>query len=1493
MKQDIYANRALDFNKLDHREFEEVVYHYFKDQIENGLYTGIYDDVKLSSGVGEKGADVVLFLNGTVKAVVQCKKYKSNIGIQLVLSEIIKFLLYYILEQKQTNTSKSTLINDIEDFTYYLVASKDFTTNASILLGTFNTAWAKQNITPIFKNVVSQKSFEVLDQQLVYEELKELLDNINISAITGVDLDPFVRVNPYLRNRYFSIPELTPDISAEKSKVNNLNKIDEPISADTANKISDLISNDITRVKSYFGNKETLSIHRPEVEEIFKWVHKIPKENESNIAIVAGNAGMGKTVILSQLYEKLKSQDIPVISLKADKLVFHSFKDLEHEYNLDVSFEQLFDEILKEQKVGVLLIDQIDALSQALSSDLKPLRFYDNLIQRFSGYPKIRIIISTRIYDLNYDPIIANYKGKKSFIVKPLNRAQLFEVLSNYGIKKGKQFTDAFLDLISTPLHLDVFLKVYGKGLNLNEIKTLQDLYSELWKQKILEVKSINRSSVSSNNLSSLIYEVASKMYELQEINISPQLFEDEYYEEINYLKSVGIFTENNAIEFFHQSFFDYAYARNFIKSDKDLLSDILSRHQGLFIRSKVKQILNYKSNVLNNQYINDIKNILQHNDVRFHIKLLVLQQIAFQEIPTFDEKKVVKEIVFQNSALQSTFSSLIMGVGWLSFFIENDIFRKDIEENNQKLKGQITATFRRFALSQQREDLLRYYNSLKDSPIKDELVLDYFWQVREIKQELAIELIENVFSNKGDYQKQYWFFRVLEHSAQHFPEWVAKELRNQIDIPKSTDIADDKNYFYPAHQGNEVYEKLWEKHPYIAYKLVKDIIREIISKRQYESTITVLADAAYLLYDRKNIDLYKHYEQLDNLQKYLENEFLVQPNFVRRETQAYLESIFITEILIGFSVLHKYPKEFIDEAYFFFKDKEKVQNLYSVNQYLNYMMLEVFGIMYHELDEERKNILDEELISDFRKNVETRVFTNRDGEKSQNKWFGIGKYELLSSIDTKGKLPFKFKREFQELYRKFGKVDNKEPEGISVSVNRDPINANYDKLSLADWKNSFKKYNQSLKSFNSWNQPSEHEHGRKFANVVSNDPKAYIEFISEMIADKEISNTYVIKALDGLVEGKIGVKTLKDLFVKALNEIEFDKENTLYLIWVSNYFSKAKKVYPEILDFLKNNILNGDEGRENVKDALSMGINSVRGAAASSLADYSFSEETFEFICTTLETLIDNSRPSTRAAAIYKLQYLIRYDDERVLHLFLGLANDYHSGVLKISINPLQYLVHRKFDELVPFFAKALKVKESKKEIGKLITIAYCNGYMQSDELLELYLEYNEPNELVQTAFEFIKNSHKVKRALIVVNRFLESESKEIAQIYNRAFFHIKPEQFAELHEFLFKYVKSNIGKWREHPFYNYLLKCSGTHYNDCIQLASHYRNHHGPDITERRLNNEPLKVVISAYNAIREYEKQSPILEMAINIFDDILQNENYRDYAAHQILTDVDAY
>ena len=62
---------------------------------------------------------------------------------------------------------------------------------------------------------------------------------------------------------------------------------------------------------------------------------------------------------------------------------------------------------------------------------------------------------------------------------------------------------------------------------------------------------------------------------------------------------------------------------------------------------------------------------------------------------------------------------------------------------------------------------------------------------------------------------------------------------------------------------------------------------------------------------------------------------------------------------------------------------------------------------------------------------------------------------------------------------------------------------------------------------------------------------------------------------------------------------------------------------------------------------------------------------------------------------------------------------------------------------------------------------------------------------------------------------------------------------------------------------------------------------------ILERRLSNEPLQVIINSYNAIREYNKTNKSLESAMNVFDDILQNENYRDSSAYRIIKDVDSY
>ncbi|QHI36401.1 hypothetical protein IMCC3317_17640 [Kordia antarctica] len=1486
MKQEVHINRPLNFNSLPAREFEEMVYHYFKDRIEKGFYKNVYDNAVLSSGVGEKGTDSILFLNGKVKAIVQCKRLQKNIGINLVLSEVLKFLLYHILEVKQNNKTSSSLIYDIEDFTYFIVASKDFTQKAKIFLADFKNKWQTQDVQKLLKKELTAKSFKSLKIENILPSIEELLNKLNIKMISAVDLDMRIRSNTDIMSRYFTEIKFSPTIVEKKNTLSDEQLISK----------AKFISNDITRVKAYFGKDETLNIIRPVRNSIINWVLKDLNENEMNIAVVSGNAGMGKTVVISQVYDKLIEDNIPVLSLKADRLTFTTIKELEDKLDIETSFLDFFTKFIGEHKTGVLLIDQIDALSQALSSNMKPLRFYDNLIQKFIGNPKVKIILSTRIYDLNYDPIISNYKGKKEFIIKELDKNTLLEILEKSDIKNISQFSDSFLKLLAVPLHLDVFLKIYSAELKLDEIKSLQDLYNQLWKYKILLKNGAKHTHLKSSRITKLIYEIAVKMYDTQQINIPELYFEDSYYDELNYLKSEGIIKGEDKIEFFHQSFFDYSFARNFVNNDINLTEDITSRHQGLFIRSKVKQIINYIRNVDPDKYSVNVIELLENKSIRFHLKLLVIQQIAFQDEPNILEQNIVKEIILKEKLLKDAFLSSYLGKGWLTFFIKNEIFRTEIEAGIEISKDQIIDVFKRFIFTDQNDILLEYYQSLKNSDIKDELIIDYLWRIIEVKNPLAIELIENVFKRNLDFHKEYWFHSILENAVKNFPEWVKNQVISNTKIKKGTSYKDREDYFFSKNHGSQLYETFWKTHSDIAYNLVKTIIGEIITKRSYELQGIIFYDQAFESYNGKNDSFHPHYEQLNELVDYLKETFLNNTDFVKNEVNYYLNSNYNTHIIIALSIINEFPEFLIEEAYSYFSDLKKFTVSFRFDEYLNYLLLDTFGKAYHLFTDSQRNYLNSHIIPNFYKDYEVRLIIRDNGEKVKNKFYGYTKYELLVSIKNNGNIHNKrLLKKYQELQRKFGEIEIKEPKETLVFVNRDVLeDANYNSFSDENWKASFKKYTHKNKSFNNWKHPSEFEHERKFSAYVSENPKKYLSLIEEIIFDDSISTTYVISGLEGLKNGQIEVDKLFDLFLKTITQRDinndYDKSSLIRLV---SYFPKHKKIYLEVLEFLKENALHGDEGKINTENIFNTGISSVRGAAANALIDYSFSEDTFDFICSTLELLVDNIRPSTRAAIIYELQYLIRHDKDRILNLFLNLSKDFHSGILKVSINPLQYLIHHGFSQLIVFFEQALKVKEADNEIGLLITIGFCNNYKGSEQLLNDFIIHNKPNSCVKTALEFIEKESKISGALKIVNRFLDIDDEELGGIYNRAFYHMNPKIFTDIEEFLENYVISEVGRYREYPFYDFLQKSTNDYPHKCIALAGKYKTHLAPDITKRHVQNEPLKVIINAYNAIREYDKKNRSLENAMDIFDDILQNDKYRDSSAFEVLRDIDSY
>lgn len=181
-------------------------------------------------------------------------------------------------------------------------------------------------------------------------------------------------------------------------------------------------SNALHEINNFFGNNNSTHVPREETNVIFNWVENDLKKESNNILIITGEKGIGKSVVLKDVYDKLIEADYHVLGIKADKYYYANIKDLENQLFLNnLTFETLSKSLIPSQKL-VIIIDQIDALSYSITSNREFISTYNRLISEFKNQDNIRIIISTRTYDLEYDADLSIY-NKSSYAkvkIKPL-----------------------------------------------------------------------------------------------------------------------------------------------------------------------------------------------------------------------------------------------------------------------------------------------------------------------------------------------------------------------------------------------------------------------------------------------------------------------------------------------------------------------------------------------------------------------------------------------------------------------------------------------------------------------------------------------------------------------------------------------------------------------------------------------------------------------------------------------------------------------------------------------------------------------------------------------------------------------------------------------------------------------------------------------------------------------------------------------------------------
>lgn len=411
-------------------------------------------------------------------------------------------------------------------------------------------------------------------------------------------------------------------------------------------------------------------------------IEQLTMSDGASLTLLTGEAGSGKSGVVRQAIEELLSLDIPVLACRIDQLLDRRTPKQIGEVILGKPVSPV--NILKgiaPRTTSVLIIDQVDAVSEVSGRDgLVKQAIFEMLAEarQFSG---VRVVVVCRTFDLENDDRFRSLKTDWHTIQIQVPRldwkTETQPVLNTKGFDTAKVLLQQ-QELLCLPVNLAVFLEI---GENEFSFQSRTELFNRLAKHK-------QRKLTSETSfiwvLAKPLAAIANWMSSRQKLSAPTSLLEDFQGSE-DWLSSEGIIVvRGRQLNFFHESFFDWAYARSFSTNDQSVLTLLKSSEQHLFRRTQVRQILNALRDDDFERYLRELNELMFSSEVRFHIRLAIAQWLSSVNEPTqseidilfkLDDPKTKITLLFRQSiCTTSHWFSLLHDSGWLATELESDI---------------------------------------------------------------------------------------------------------------------------------------------------------------------------------------------------------------------------------------------------------------------------------------------------------------------------------------------------------------------------------------------------------------------------------------------------------------------------------------------------------------------------------------------------------------------------------------------------------------------------------------------------------------------------------------------------------------------------------------------------------------------------------------------------------------------------------------------------
>lgn len=1230
-------------------------------------------------------------------------------------------------------------------------------------------------------------------------------------------------------------------------------------------------------INTDFHNLENSFIDRKEINELYKWVKEEIQDTESHLKLLVGNAGMGKSVVIKKVIQKLSADGIKCFAIKADKLQTPvGYTSNEHLELLRNTFASL-----NQEKRSVLIIDQIDALSQYINSDRNKLENIITLIKLFSSDEElrnVRIIISCRSFDLEFDPKLSLLGREPQIRLGLLDKEDVEKVLDRLKVGLYKELDDKTKSILQTPQHLNLFCRVYTKNKR-KDYYSITDLYDELWLQTI----GLAEADINKEIAERILFNLALKIY--NDETLTPQWdYDISELKEANYLISEGIIEhENSQATFFHQSMYDYVFARYYTKEKRSLIQDLMAekKHQGIFVRSTVNFILDYERAINTKQYKEDVKTILFSGNIRTHIQLMLLWAMANRVDVLPSEKKSVKDLYEQNKLLFYSFIRRTYNKNW--YQIITPLIAKEIKamKVGDVVYENVYGYFRNHVQTST-EDVFKLIDSIKDEETKNTIARNVMHATPDYSSSVVTkwyDVICDTLFKKADF---------LKSALPSNPKFVLDNISELIDYflnPQKKENYHEERVVETTLE--EICIPLMEKFPEDFYPILRDRILYAINEYKvpswkgeidYNNVFPLMMDQhhhAHALHEwfgeilKKQVK-HKTESAITDIKKLLS----------QKESSCYG---------FAFKAMKESPTLFTDDIIVILKNTKLVDNLLSYSD-VTYYFLEMLRAWFPLVDIDTLTLC-QELIYDFKSDSDMEPDKKRSFTGIYYPNLGYDQRKLIWAIPEKLRNS-KIKRRQQELIRKFGgEWKNEKPnhDVTAAFVCGGLMSAEqYKTVSCEDWQKSF----YGIKDFakGKYRHFDERAHADAFKQCVSERPNYFEKFVFQMFEEEDIPATYKLSGLDGLTTADYPKDQLLPLLWKSMDMFnKLSKEGYGYRLFevIDNFTSTEGEHIDRIEDFLKRIILSEYNSKYDASiedqfdksisnETLNAGVNTTQGHAIKSLTKIGTLLQRKTAIYDFFLDSCDRLSIEHQLAVMLYLQQKECYDNDLYNKVMFRYANRPITDYLFLNADRMHWFWCNNPEQILPYFKMILSKRRAKPILVQIMFFGmqYEKSKEISRELFENLLSQNEEKvirKIIPLAYKHLSDETYGEQSEAFLRRYAKDNRDEIRHSYFIWCDKMPESKIGLFMELLTSWLNSSIENGF-HEIVKHLEKCCNNYPYECYHCVKMLIDSKS-NITYYD-EEELLKILLTCYRKFMDDEENEKADEV-MDVFDNMMLN------------------